>query len=87
MRRSSSNRASTARRPMLDTAQRQTAGPPNWYVASLADGQTHLADPVATGLVAARCDRTPFRPIAALTGTPSDPDQICPSCLTGRHLR
>ena len=55
---------------------------PNWYVASFADGQTHLADPDPAGLVAPRCDRTPFRPIAALTGIPLDPAQICSRCLS-----
>ena len=55
---------------------------PSWYVASFADGQTHLADPAPAGLVAPRCDRTPFRPIAALTGIPLDPAQICSSCLS-----
>ena len=62
---------------------RQPSSGPTWYVASFADGQTHLADPAQAGLVAPRCERSPFRPLAALTGTPLDPAQICSSCLTG----
>lgn len=56
---------------------------PTWYVASFADGHTHLGHPAEAGLVAPRCESTPFRPIAALTGMPLDPAQICSSCLTG----
>jgi len=51
-----------------------------WYVASLADGQTHLADPAGNALVTARCDGKRFRPLATLTGTPPDEAQICPAC-------
>ena len=53
-----------------------------WYVASLADGQTHLADPADNTLVTARCDGTQFRPLTILNGTPLDPEQICPACRT-----
>lgn len=46
---------------------------PGWYVASFADGETHLADPAPHGkLVIARCDGRQFRPIAALVGAPFD---------------
>lgn len=62
---------------------RQLSSAPTWYVASFADGQTHLADPAQAGLVDPRCERIPFRPLAALTGTPLDPAQICSSCLAG----
>lgn len=51
-----------------------------WYVASLADGQTHLADEAGDALVTALCDSKQFRPLAALTGTPPDQAQICPTC-------
>lgn len=53
---------------------------PSWYVASLADGQTHLADRPEGALVTALCDGRQFRPLAALTGTPPDEEQICPAC-------
>lgn len=53
-----------------------------WYVASLADGQTHLADPIDNTLVTARCTGTQFKPLTALKGTPLDPAQICPTCNT-----
>ncbi|MGQ0776856.1 MAG: hypothetical protein ACT4NY_20970 [Pseudonocardiales bacterium] len=51
-----------------------------WCVASLADGQTHLANQVDGALVTARCDGKQFRPLATLTGTPPDPAQTCPTC-------
>ena len=52
-----------------------------WYVASLADGETHLAEPTPHGdLVTARCDGRQFRPLAALPGKPYDPAQIYPAC-------
>lgn len=52
-----------------------------WYVASLADGETHLAVPAPPGhLVTAQCDGRRFRPLAALCGTPPDPAQICLIC-------
>ena len=53
-----------------------------WYVASLADGQTHLADRVEGALVTALCDSRQFKPLAALAGTPPDQAQICPACRT-----
>lgn len=56
----------------------------SWYVASLADGQTHLANRSTDGLVTARCDGRQFRPLAALTGTPPDQEQICPACRSGQ---
>lgn len=51
-----------------------------WYVASLADGQTHLADRADGALVTARCDGRQFRPLVALPGIPPDQEQICPAC-------
>lgn len=51
-----------------------------WYVASLADGQTHRADQAGDVLVTALCDGRQFRPLVALTGTPPDQAQICPAC-------
>ncbi|MGQ0776204.1 MAG: hypothetical protein ACT4NY_17555 [Pseudonocardiales bacterium] len=52
-----------------------------WYVASLADGDTHLAEPAPhTHLVIAQCDGRRFRPLAALAGAPLDRDQVCPAC-------
>lgn len=51
-----------------------------WYVASLADGQTHRADRTEGALVTALCDGRQFRPLATLTGTPPDQAQICPAC-------
>lgn len=56
--------------------------PPTWYVASLADGQTHLASRAEEALVTALCDGTQFRPLATLPGTPPDQAQICPTCRT-----
>jgi hypothetical protein len=51
-----------------------------WYVASLADGQTHLADRSEDALVTTLCDSRQFRPLAVLTGPPPDQAQICPAC-------
>ncbi|MGH3912337.1 MAG: hypothetical protein ACRDTC_02830 [Pseudonocardiaceae bacterium] len=51
-------------------------------MASLADGQTHLADEAGDALVTALCDSKQFRPLAALTGTPPDQAQICPTCYS-----
>jgi len=64
---------------------------PKWYVASLADGQTHLADRSEGALVTALCDGRQFKSLAALTGAPPDQAQICPACralhLGSRHVR
>lgn len=52
-----------------------------WYVASLADGDTHLAEPTpGQQLMSARCDRGRFRPLVALPATPPDQAQICRAC-------
>lgn len=51
-----------------------------WYLASLADGQTHLASEIDSALVTALCDGKQFRPLVALTGMPPDQAQICPIC-------
>ncbi len=51
-----------------------------WYVASLADGQTHLADRAEDALVTALCNGRQFRPLAALPGKPPDQAQVCPAC-------
>ena len=56
-----------------------------WYVASLADGDTHLAEPPSPEhLVTAQCDGRRFRPLVALPATPLDEAQICPACQTHR---
>ena len=52
----------------------------SWYVASLADGGTHWAEPAQQGFVTAQCSGRQFRPLAALHGAPSDQAQICPAC-------
>ena len=52
----------------------------SWYVASLADGGTHVAEPAPDGFVTAQCSGRQFRPLAALHGAPFDQAQICPSC-------
>jgi len=52
-----------------------------WYVASLADGDTHRAVSTPPGqLVTAQCDGRQFRPLVALRGAPLDPAQICLIC-------
>lgn len=52
-----------------------------WFVASLADGQTHLAKAAGTpNLVIACCDGRRFRPLAVLIGEPPDDKQACPVC-------
>ncbi|MGH3913525.1 MAG: hypothetical protein ACRDTC_08955 [Pseudonocardiaceae bacterium] len=52
-----------------------------WYVASLADGDTHLAEPATQKhLVTAYCDGRQFRPLAILRGEPPDQAQTCPAC-------
>jgi hypothetical protein len=56
-----------------------------WCVASFADGDTHLAEPGASGQpVAAHCDGRQFAPLAILPGTPPDQEQICPTCRAGQ---
>lgn len=55
----------------------------HWCVASLADGDTHLAEPApGEHLVIARCDHARFRPLAVLPATPSDQAQTCPTCYS-----
>ncbi|HEU0087208.1 MAG TPA: hypothetical protein VFQ77_06120 [Pseudonocardiaceae bacterium] len=61
-----------------------------WYVASLADEDTHLAEPVVEPasdepVVTACCDGRRFRPLAALPATPPDQAQICPACRSDDH--
>lgn len=57
-----------------------------WYVASLADGDTHLAEPAPPGhLVTAHCDGREFRPLTALHGVPLDQAQICSACPSDHH--
>ncbi|MGH3931539.1 MAG: hypothetical protein ACRDTF_16390 [Pseudonocardiaceae bacterium] len=56
----------------------------SWYVASLADGDTHLADRAGEVLVIARCDGRRFRPLVELPGVPPDQEQICPACRGAR---
>lgn len=57
-----------------------------WYVASLADGDTHLAEHAPPGhLVTAQCDGRPFRPLAALHVTPLDRAQTCPTCRSDQN--
>ena len=55
-----------------------------WYVASLADGETHLAEPAPQGFVTAQCSGRQFRPLVALHGAPFDQAQICPACRSDR---
>jgi len=55
----------------------------SWYVASLADGDTHLADRSGDVLVTAQCDGRQFRPLVKLAGAPLDEAQICPICRCG----
>ncbi len=60
--------------------------PVSWYLASYGDHGTHRGAVTDGGAVRALCGVT-FDPIrlfgatAALTGQPSDPDQVCPECL------
>lgn len=57
-----------------------------WYVASLADGETHLAARVPQSqLVTAQCDGRRFRPLVALRGAPLDPAQICLICQLAQN--
>ncbi|MGH3930767.1 MAG: hypothetical protein ACRDTF_12400 [Pseudonocardiaceae bacterium] len=59
-----------------------------WCVASLADGDTHLAEPALTAhLVTAHCDGRRFRPLATLAGVPPDPAQTCPACRSDQNQR
>ncbi len=56
-----------------------------WCVASLADGDTHFAEPGAPGqTVAAHCDGRQFCPLAILPGAPPDQEQVCPACRAGQ---
>ncbi|MGH3932951.1 MAG: hypothetical protein ACRDTF_23600, partial [Pseudonocardiaceae bacterium] len=64
-------------------------GAVSWYVASLRDGDTHLAREVNGsaadvsetdgGEVRASCGQT-FRPLIRLAGHPPDPLQVCRAC-------
>ncbi len=57
-----------------------------WHVASLADGDTHLAEPAPPEqLVTAHCDGRQFRPLVALPATPLDQAQVCSACRSGQH--
>jgi hypothetical protein len=57
-----------------------------WYVASLADGDTHLAEFAPDAhLVTAHCDGRPFRPLATLHATPLDQAQTCPTCRSDQN--
>ncbi|MPZ66892.1 MAG: hypothetical protein GEU83_15745 [Pseudonocardiaceae bacterium] len=59
-----------------------------WYVASLADGDTHLAEPAPRkDVVTARCDGRRFRPLAVLPATPPDQAQTCPTCRSDQAQR
>jgi hypothetical protein len=56
-----------------------------WKLASLADGDTHLAEPAPPEHpVTAHCDGRQFRPLTALSREPLDPAQICPACQSSR---
>jgi hypothetical protein len=77
-------RHATERHPM-------TTDKAAWFVRSMADADTHrcIYSP-ATRSVHARCG-IEFQPIPVgwppivgpLPGTPPDPDQICPLCVSG----
>lgn len=54
-----------------------------WYVASLRDHDTHLAQDNTDGGVTALCGQS-FRPLARLAGQPHDPQQVCPHCAQQR---
>ncbi len=59
-----------------------------WYVASFADGDTHLAEPTPHAhLVSAHCDGRQFRPLTVLPGTPPDQEQVCPACRSDQPKR
>lgn len=54
-----------------------------WYVASLADGDTHLVVTTAEPEVAtAVCGKHVSRPLRVLDGNPADPLQVCAACVT-----
>ncbi|MGH3915252.1 MAG: hypothetical protein ACRDTC_17870 [Pseudonocardiaceae bacterium] len=58
----------------------------SWCVASLADGDTHLAEPEPSGhLVTAQCNGRQFHPLVVLRAAPPDEAQVCPACRSGRH--
>ena len=55
-------------------------------MASLADGDTHLAEAVPSGdLVTAQCTGRQFRPLITLRAAPLDEAQVCPVCRSGDH--
>ena len=59
-----------------------------WYVASFADGDTHLGEPAPHAhLVSAHCDGRQFRPLTVLSGAPPDQAQVCPTCRSDQPQR
>ncbi|MGH3941161.1 MAG: hypothetical protein ACRDTG_21500 [Pseudonocardiaceae bacterium] len=55
-------------------------------MASLADGDTHLAEPAPLGhSVTAQCTGRQFRPLVILRAAPLDEAQVCPVCRLDRH--
>lgn len=70
--------------PEVTPGRPSGAGVMRWCVASLADGDTHLAVPGEAGqTVTAHCDGRQFSPLAILPGAPPDQEQICPACRAG----
>lgn len=70
----------TPGRRKVPVRARQATTRVGWYVASLADCDTHLADRSGDALVTAQCDGRQFRPLAELAGAPPDQAQTCPAC-------
>ncbi|MGH3921594.1 MAG: hypothetical protein ACRDTT_01750 [Pseudonocardiaceae bacterium] len=55
-------------------------------MASLADDDTHLAEPAShEHLVIAHCDGRQFRPLVILRAAPPDEAQVCSACRSDRH--
>ncbi|MGH3932621.1 MAG: hypothetical protein ACRDTF_21905 [Pseudonocardiaceae bacterium] len=56
-----------------------------WFVASLRDEDTHLAEDSTGPAVTARCSRS-FCPLTGLAGAPPDPLQVCPACVQSQQV-
>lgn len=64
-----------------------------WYLRSLSDRDTHHGELRPDGTVTAACGIS-FRPLCllrgtgpALSGSPPDPDQVCPACKRASSKR
>jgi hypothetical protein len=65
--------------------------PPQWFLRSMGDHDTHCGTRRAGGTVVAACgvefEPRPVRIALPGAGDPPDPDQICPQCYRATSTR